>query len=190
MIWYFTPWANDKNAWGRTLNMYMEMVPHEEDWACFRDGDTMFLNQNWGNIVQAYVDKYPDTGLFTCYASRVGKHHGQRYRGIVSNDPNIINHKRLALKIWAENGVGGDPSRPVLSSGILSDWVTGVLYVIKKKSWRVHPFPEEGNQILNVDKIYSRSVLANGEKIRIMQGLYIFHLYRLGDPGNSHKHLL
>ncbi len=46
----------------------MNLVRDPNDWVCMRDGDTMFMLPNWGHQIKHYIEKYPDTGLFTCYA--------------------------------------------------------------------------------------------------------------------------
>ena len=59
--------------------------------------------------------------------------------------------------------------------------------VISKKVWNEIRFKEG---LLGVDWDFSQKVLDKGYPIYIMQGLYVFHLYRLGNGGVGYtKHL-
>lgn len=178
MIYYFTPWSYCNN-YGKTLNHYMELLPNDNDWAVIRDGDTMFLTEDWGNHIKEIIDKVPDAGIITCYSNRVGKNHGQRWQGKISPDPNITNHRKIAIRNRKDNG--SKVTR-------LNNWITGVLMAVKKSTWKQVPFPED-HQVLNVDKFFSQSMLEAGYPIYRADGLYLFHYYRLLERANSKDHL-
>ena len=103
-IYYFTPFALDKNL-GGAYNEYMQMLPNDDDWACFVDADTMFLCSDFGKQIHAVVSKYPDAGMFTCYTNRVGNQ-AQLYGGYMGKIADVRYHKRLAQQIWAKNKPG------------------------------------------------------------------------------------
>jgi len=41
-----------------------------DDWAVIMDGDTMFLQPDFGHQIQQHIENHPEAGLFTCFASR------------------------------------------------------------------------------------------------------------------------
>jgi len=178
MIYFFTPWSYCNN-YGKTLNHYMELLPSDNDWAVIRDGDTMFLTEDWGNHIYEIIEKVPDAGIITCYSNRVGKNHGQRWKGVISPNPDIAHHRKVALQNRKKNGNSITP---------LNNWITGVLMVVKKKTWKKVPFPEN-HRILNVDKFFSRNMLRAGYQIYRMDGMYLFHYYRLLEGAKNTAHL-
>jgi len=181
MIYFFTPYDFNKrmfDAWER----YMWLVK-DDDWVVMMDGDTLMFQANFGHIVQEYIKKYPDTGLFTCYASRSGT-------GFMMPKPNLMNatnimmHRGVALKLERDNR---------LKVKELNDRVTGHFMCIKKETWnKIYSGVRDkcrGLGILSVDTVISRSVLEAGLKIRLMEGLYVLHYYRLGE-GPKRKQML
>jgi len=68
-IHYFTPFSLEKNFLAE-IDYYIGLLPSGDDWACILDGDTLFLRSDFGNCILEYVNHYPETGMFTSYASR------------------------------------------------------------------------------------------------------------------------
>jgi GT2 family glycosyltransferase len=75
----------------------------------------------------------------------------------------------------------------------INDRVTGHFMCIKKETWnKIYSGVRDkcrGLGILSVDTVISRSVLEAGLKIRLMEGLYVLHYYRLGE-GPKRKQML
>jgi GT2 family glycosyltransferase len=178
-IWYRTPYALDKNL-GRAMNEEMALIPDDEDWVVFTDADTMWLTPDYGHQIKEIIERHPGTGIFTCYANRVGKNHGQRYKGVISPDPNIIHWRKEACKLQQTSRVKVKELR---------EWITGVCLIIQKSSWEQHKFPEHTG-ILDVDKLYSHEVLQSGERILLMEGVLLFHYYRMLEGEKHTSHLL
>jgi hypothetical protein len=162
---------------------YMNLVTNPEDWVCMMDGDIAFLNADFGHHMQEYINKYPDTGIFTCYASRSrttwmmpDKH--------IFNSTNILDHKKKA---------DHHAAKCRLDVVEIDNRVTGHLMMMKKDTW--NKIKDAASQkcddlsILSVDSRISRSVLAIGMKIRLMKGIYVFHYYRHLEGANSKSHL-
>lgn len=183
MIWFFTPYSFDKKmfeAWAQ----YMNLVGDEDDWVCMMDGDIAFLNANFGHHISDYINKYPDTGLFTCYASR------SRTRWMmpdlhIFSSTNILDHKRKADK---------HVERFRLDVEEIHDRVTGHLMVIRKGTWLKIREMVSGKtvdkNILSVDSAISRSILEFDLKIRLMKGIYVFHYYRHLEGADYKGHLV
>ena len=71
MIYYSIPYSTEKNL-GKYYNDFMKVLPNDDDFACFVDGDTIFSTPNYGHIIQSVVDENPEVKLFTCYTNRIG----------------------------------------------------------------------------------------------------------------------
>lgn len=182
MLWFFTPYSFEKklfNAW----NQYMDLISDPQDWVVMMDGDIAFFNANFGHHIQQYIQKYPDTGIFTCYASRSRTPWMMPERHIFSST-NILDHK-----IKADKHV----QRFFLDVVEINDRVTGHLMVIKKDTWiKIRDMVAEktaDKDILSVDSAISRSTLATGMKIRLMKGIYVFHYYRHLEGAANKSHL-
>ena len=60
--------------------------------------------------------------------------------------------------------------------------------LIKKSVWKqVGGFPENTKKanILGVDNVFSQKILDAGLEILVMEGVYVWHTYRLGDTNNT-----
>lgn len=183
MIYFFTPYSFTKklyDAW----DDYMNMVGNPDDWVCMMDGDTLFLISDFGNQMQDYIDKYPDAGLFTCYASRTSRPF-LRWPGADMTNPSLIYHRTKAemIKI-AHHGKVVD---------LKNNDALGYLMLIKKSTWllvreQVRQWTADKN-ILGVDTRISRAIRQTGMKIYLMNGMYLLHYYRMKD-GEKDKSIL
>lgn len=182
MLFFFTPYSFEKKLFS-AIDTYMQLLPNNQDWAVLMDGDTAFLRSDFGHQIQRYIDKFPDTGLFTCYASRC--HYSiQTRRGTNINSDSIIYHRQQAEIVF--RSLDGHVKE-------IDRRIAGHLMVIKKETWLLIREEVKRNtihkEILGVDTKISCSILRRGLKIRLMRGLYIFHYLRLMEGFNSTKHL-
>jgi len=157
----------------------MSLLPNDDDWGCLMDLDTMFLTSNVGHQLEEIVKKYPNTGLFTAITNRVGLKE-QCYRGNIDNDPNILNWKRVAKQLqenkWMEMRELKHP-------------ISGHLMMVKKSVWKaVGGFPEVG-KILAIDNSFSKRVLDHNLEIQLMEGVFVFHFYRMDKNITDKTHL-
>ena len=182
MIWFFTPFSFNKKLF-EAFDQYMNLVPDPEDWVVMMDGDTAFLLPNFGHQIKTYTEKYPDTGLFTCYASRC-HYQCQVPTSANMNSDSILYHKKIANTQYSMlNGEVKEINRRI----------AGHLMVMKKKTWlKIRDEVKStarGKNILGVDTKISNAILKAGLKIRLMQGMYIFHYLRMEEGFNYKKHL-
>jgi len=175
-IYYFTPFALDKNL-GAAYNDYMELLPNDNDWACFIDGDTMFLTPDWGELIQDAIDEHPEAGMFTCYTNRVNNQQ-QLYRGKFNNNSDIIAHRNIA-KVCHEIGKNRVKA--------LTRIISGVMMIIQKKTWKEFPFTDG---LLGVDNDISQRLLNAGKPIYLIQSIYLLHYYRMAEGRTYKNHLL
>lgn len=175
-IRFAKPYAFDKNL-GRAFNEECRLAD-KNDWICLMDGDSMFLRSDYGHIAKKYIETYPNTALFVPITNRVGKK-SHCYQSIRSEDPNILNHKRIADTLVKQMGVKNMNH---------VTWPSMPCFLFSKKTWeKVGGFDETG-RILGVDVRFSQKVMKHGDCLR-MNGLYLFHYYRMLEGWKSKKHL-
>lgn len=172
MIWYFTPYSFEKRLF-EAWDQYMNLVTDPEDWVCMMDGDILFLLADFGHQMQHYINEYPDTGLFTCYASRAHRDRFMR-RGSNPDNPSILYHYDQAEKVRKTlHGKVKPFDGPAL----------GHLLMIKKATWlkirdRVEKLTKD-KMILGVDVRISRAISELGMPILLMRGIYVLHFFRM-----------
>lgn len=174
-VYYFTPFAADKNL-GAAYNHYMKLLPNDDDWACFLDGDVMFLTPDWGLLVERAIGLHPDCGMFTCYTNRVNNKE-QLYRGYFSNGRDMVAHRNIA-RVCHETGKRRHRK--------LTRMISGMMMVIQKRTWYDFPFSDG---LLGVDNDISKRLLKAGRDIRLIESLYLLHYYRLAEGRTYKKHL-
>ncbi|TSA38806.1 MAG: hypothetical protein D4R64_01700 [Porphyromonadaceae bacterium] len=69
MIYFFTPYSFNF----KLLDAIAECIDllNPDDWAVIMDGDTMFLQVDFGHQVKRHIEAHPEAGLFTCFASQL-----------------------------------------------------------------------------------------------------------------------
>lgn len=176
MIHFISPYRTDKDL-GLAYNQAMSLIP-DGDWACITDYDVLPLTPDFGQIVEEYTKKYPDTGIFTCRTNRIGNPDQQMFGDSITN-PNILFHFNTAEEAKAK----------LFQSTEIKAPISGFLMVIKKDTWNKIKFPE-GRGCLGVDNLFSNAIARAGMKILLMDSIYVWHTYRLknGTKDKSHLH--
>ena len=163
---FVVPYAFDKNL-GAEYNKIMDRS--NADYVCIMDGDIMFFHNDFGHHIAEVIRRYPDGGIYTCLTNRIGNPE-QRFGGKISTEKNILRHKKIADHLRKRNG----------HSAVMATQRTSMLVsVISKKVWEEFKFSEG---LIGVDWDFSSRVIEK-YPVYIMQGLYVFHLYRMGDGG-------
>lgn len=181
MIWFFTPYSFQKKLF-ESYDQYMQLIADPEDWGCLCDGDMAFLMSDFGNHIQEYIDKYPTTGLFICYASRSPYGH-QMKPGVNSESDSIRyifeNTKAMYtvdhLKVIEQN-----------------QRICAPVLVIQKKKWdlyrkQISDLCRSVN-IQAVDSAISDILQKNREKVLLMAGIQVYHYFR--QYSRTEKHIL
>lgn len=175
MIYYFKPFSVNGSLF-EAYKAAADIVKNPKDWICFLDGDTMFLQKDYGIIIDRYVKKYPSTGLFTSYASRCS---------YIRQVPSIGN--QASTDILFHVGVSRKLQKFALSLAVkkIDDKIAGHLILIKKETWNIieprvrEIVIEKKKKILGIDTAISRAVLGSGKEILLMRAVYLIHLFRL-----------
>lgn len=155
----------------------MELLPNENDYACFIDGDACFTTHTYGKQIEDILKQYPDVDLWTAMTNRVATK-WQMVRCVNTND--IEYHRKLGKALQEEKY---DKVRDVTSKSPIS----GFFFVLKKKSWmKTKGFKKKG--MLGVDNSIHYEMQRIGGKVYQMLGLYVYHWYRNGNRWDT-KHL-
>lgn len=171
------PYSVEKNL-GRAYNEAMRLIP-DGDWACLMDYDTMFLTPDCGKILHEYVTWNPTAGIFTCFTNRIHPlAKSQLLHGVVSDNTSIDYHTDLAY----------NQKKDLFKTTIINHEISGFLMMISKKTWSEIKFNENG-KCLGVDNDFSIRVLQARKSIHRMDGLYIWHTYRLKNGIADKSHL-
>lgn len=171
MIWFFTPYSFEGRLFD-AYDQYMSLINDPDDWVVFTDGDTLFFHSNFGHIIRDYTEKYPDTGLFTCYANRIGTK-SQLYNDKLREIDSIKYNFLIADYLLKEKQ--GETTQ-------INSLVSGFFMVIKCRTWNL--IKEElklilkDKQLLDVDYAISKVLTQKGFIIRRMDAVLMLHYYR------------
>jgi len=184
MIFDIIPYSTEKNL-GKAYNDAIAGLP-DDCHVCLRDGDTCWLTPDYGVHLAEYVRLHPNAVL-TCWTNRINEKAEQQHPCRVNkrDDPNIITHLNWAVI----------QTQSLYKTTLLHGFVSGFCLVFPKSLWQQHKFAEKQvyedrgpHNLLGVDNDWTNRVRAAGVPVLRMDGLYIWHTYRLLD--NSNKHLL
>ena len=166
MIHILKPYSIEKNL-GKAYNEAMSLLP-DGHWGCLMDYDTMFLTPDCGVILHEYAKLLPDAGLLTCYTNRIHPKADQQLFAGVSENYDVSVHSKIA-KLVKDN---------LYQYTELKKEVSGFLMLISKDTWNEVKFREDG-KCLGVDNEYCWALFDRGKKIYRMDGLYVWHSYRM-----------
>jgi hypothetical protein len=181
MIYYFIPYSLEKKLL-RAIDDCFNLL-QDDDWAVLMDGDIMFLRSDFGRDIQEYIKLFPETALFTCYASRC--HYSCQVRsGTDMDNDSILYHKEQADRIHDELH---------LKVKRIQRKIAGHLMVMKKSTWlrireRVFTLARD-KEILGVDTKISQAIMEKGMIINLMRGIYVMHYLRLKSGFGDKSHL-
>lgn len=171
------PYCLEKNL-GKAYNEAMRLIP-DEDWMCYLDYDAMLLTPDAPAILHEYATRYPDAGLLTAYTNRIHQTSQQLLHGQINENDSMRWHLQQAIK-QKENLYQVTPIRRNVS---------GFLMLVSKKTWQEHPFAETG-ECLGIDTDYWKRLREAERPMYRMDGLYVFHTYRMLNGINDKTHLI
>jgi GT2 family glycosyltransferase len=175
IVHHCTPFSVEKNL-GKAYNQCFEIVG-EDDWVCLRDLDTMFLTPDAGEIVFNYA--YQNHGcVLTCWTNRI--HHLAKEQFC-----SAMQDKEMIHQLEVADGARNDCYKITPCTGPLS----GFLMLLSKKTWWQIGGFDESIGLLGVDTDFYKRVRAAKIPVLRMDGLYIFHCYRLGKDIKDTTHL-
>ena len=191
MIYTNIPYATSDcdNNLGCAYNNFIDILPSENDWACFIDHDAMFTTTSWYAQLNRIISAHPSIGAFGVRTNRVA-YPWQLLGNIDIDNMNIGYHRRIGeylqkkyfLRISRgsnKNDLGEyDPSR-----------FSGVVILIKKKTWKaIGGFKPDG--FLGIDDDLRKRLYKNNIPFAIMDGVYVYHWYRYNQVQTSESDTL
>jgi hypothetical protein len=179
MIYYSVPYSTEKNL-GKYYNDFMRVLPNDDDFACFVDGDTIFSTPNYGHIIQSVVDENPEVKIFTCYTNRIGCK-WQVAPGIDTDSNDMKYHRDFGNMMQTIY-------QTTCEDKTNSELLSGVLILLRKDLWKKCGGFTEGG-MLGIDNDIHKKAKKLNEKIYLMKGVYLFHWYRWPNPKDK-THLL
>lgn len=166
MIHYVSPWTEGNI--GRGLNEAIARLP-DEDWVCVRDGDTLFMEPDWGRQIAAIVEaNRGQFDLISCMTNRLRASY-QLHDGQISDEPDLNVHVGISRERRRVHGTHVEPT-PL---GPLA----AMLLLFPKSLWAAHPFEE---RTIYFDQLFCAEARARGARLGVAWGLYVLHLYRWG----------
>ena len=176
MIYYFTPYQY-KNI-GAAYNLYCSLVPSDDDWITFVDGDVMQLHLDWGEIWNKILSENEDAGIVTCMTNRISKSNDFQLSKIMFNNRDIKEHKQYANRLFEKFGYQ--------TKEVKSSYMSGFYFSFKKSTWRlVKGF---SNGMLHVDKDFFLKV-NKLKPVKLALGFYVLHYYRMCEGHEYTNHL-
>lgn len=166
MIHFITPYTPTKQI-ADVYNYYATLFD-DNDWICYVDADSMFLNPFFGQQIEQVIKEHGNDYLaFTCMTNRVGNL-TQCYGGMISENFDLKRHLKID-KFLSENHktevVEMSPNYPM----------SGVMILSKVETIKEIPF--RGGGMLGVDNNFHIDIAGKG-KLGLMKGVYLFHKYR------------
>lgn len=166
-IYHIGAYATDKH-YGRALNKHIALLP-DDSWIVLRDGDTMYLTHDWGEIIEQAIIDNPTAPLMTCRTNRA---YGQGF----DDNPDVTHHYKKAI------------NRPKAYTPITTI-APSFWWLFPKRTWQANPF-DDHPIIYNGDSFDTRFFRKLPPGAVMIEHLYVFHYYRLHDKTNSFRHLL
>ena len=179
MIYYSIPYNTNKNL-GKYYNDFMKILPNNNDFACFVDGDTIFTTPNYGHIIEKIIEENKNIGCFTALTNRVFCT-WQVVKGIDVNNNDMEYHRNFGKNIQEIYGT-------YCEDVTMKTPMSGFLIVINKKTWKkIGGFKEDG--MLGIDNDLHNKIRNYEEKMYMMKGVYLYHWYRYPNRNNI-SHLI
>lgn len=192
----YAPKEHDKDIpW--ICNHYMNLLPNDDDWACFVDHDAMFTTPDWYHQLNDIIKKNPEYSCFTAMTNRIYAS-WQIPDGVDENNHDIVYHRGIGANLGMENyGQVIDvtecseslllpqPKCPPRETSPLCD----VMLLYKKSAWKDVPFrqffEEESQKMFGVDNILHLDLKKKGHKVGSMTGIYLYHWHRADQKGTA-----
>lgn len=165
-IHYISPYSVEKN-FGLAINQAINDLRYQpDDWIIHLDHDVLFLLPDTKAQVERILQTTP-YDVLGCMTNRI-RSKEQLVGGYFNPDDRIKEHIRIAELCQS---AGRD--RVVEAKGVMAAF----MLCFRVSAWeKVGGFAEVA---INFDTIFNQTCRAQGLRIGLMQGVYIFHTYRI-----------
>jgi GT2 family glycosyltransferase len=161
---------------GKAYNMFMEMLPDDDDWACFLDHDAMFTTSDWYHQLNDIIKENPTLGAFGARTNRLNSTY-QLVGNIDVYSHDIKYHREIGKHLQREHY----NSLFRIDDNTAQIGFSGVLILLKKSTWKkINGFKPEGFNHVDNDLRYRLE--EHNIPFHIMNGVYVYHWYKADDP--------
>lgn len=161
---------------GEAYNMFMEMLPSDEDWACFLDHDAMFTTPDWYHQLNDIIMKNPTLEAFGARTNRLNSTY-QLVGNIDVHNHDISYHRKIGKHLQTKHS----DDLFVIDKKTAQIGFSGVLILLKKSAWKkINGFKTEGFNHVDNDLRYRLEEY--NIPFHIMNGVYVYHWYKADDP--------
>lgn len=167
-IHYISPYRTDKNI-GLALNEAItQLSPSDDDWIVHTDQDICFLRPDSKKQIDQVIGmNRGHWDVLGCLTNRLASSH-QLHDGRFNDDADIRNHINIANVCHTfQYGMVAPTSVNIAAC----------LMAFRLRTWKEVGGFNEGS--IRFDSEFTDAVQARGGKLGIMQGVYVFHLYRM-----------
>ncbi len=178
MIEYFTPYDTMRNL-GAAYNRSMDLLKYGHDYGVLKDADTCFTTPDFGTVIQENLLNNQHVRCWTAMTNRVGS------QWQVPDDVDIFTddygyHRRYGIRRQ-------EKYRNTITDVTSLSPFSGHLIIFRKDLWDELGGAQDG--LLGVDTDLFRRVVAQGDPICMMNGVYLYHWYRGGNRADT-SHLV
>jgi len=176
-IFRIQPFCTDPNQFGRVLNDHCAASPYE--WIQLLDQDAMILCKDSNRVIENAIINYPDTDIFGAYTNRSG-YLWQIEERWETTAPDLFR----SGDIWDQIVY----AKHLCSKQLCADipMVAGFYMLFKKSYWEKNKFQEK---VIDGKKTFDKMFCKGAKTMRIINGLYVFHIYRMGKEVSDDSHL-
>lgn len=170
MIYNFIVYATDEEGGdiGKAYNRYMELLPNDDEWACFIDHDAMWTTEDWFKHIGEILAAKPEYGLLTACTNRIGN--PEQKIANLKDTHDILYHRAIGRQLREQGDL-------TIKDVTQSHAISGVVMLIKKSVWKAAGgFKEDG--FLGIDNDFHQRVVKAGGRVGVMRGIYVYHTYR------------
>lgn len=178
MIHVEIPFSKEKKL-GIAYNEAMSKIS-DDDWMCFLDHDVLILTPDTIRHFYNYTEQNKNAGLLTCYTNRV--HHLSKEQCLEVDDSSDIKYHAAIAK---------EREKFLYKTTALKEVhrISGFLMLISKRTWKEIKFNEQ-RDCLWVDTDFCKALEEKKKVIARMDGIYVWHSYRILKDVNDKSHLL
>lgn len=177
-VHYISPYRCDKNI-GLAINEAIKAITfNADDWVILTDHDMLWLLPDSKAQVERILAE-TDFDVLGCMTNRI-RSKEQLVGGVFNEDDRVREHIRIAEKC---REVGGNSVKTA------NGCVAAFMMAFRASVWAyTGGFTENA---INFDRLFCDQARTGGAKIGIMQGVYVWHSYRLmsSNPKQQTSHL-
>lgn len=154
---------------GRAYNIAMETV---KDWILFVDHDLMLsLNPYYYSICKNAINELGhQAGWITCKTNRIAC--SMQLDTEAPKNDDILSHMKYAKRLWSKHG----DKYTCCTQNTKSTPFSGFFMLTHKRAWEEVGGFQDG--FLGVDNDYYRKLINNGYDTYVLNGVYVYHLYK------------